>query len=122
MSEEEEQKVNIQIFGVKKSADTRKAERFFQERGIRFQSIDLREKGFSRGELRSVLNAVGGHLELLIDEGAKDQKTVTLLRYLAEEDRFDKLLENPQVMKMPVVRNGRQATIGYQPKTWKDWE
>ena len=58
----------------------------------------------------------------MIDERAKDQKTVTLLRYLAEEDRFDKLLENPQVMKMPVVRNGRQATIGYQPKTWKDWE
>ena len=113
--------MNIQIFGTKKSADTRKAERFFKERGIRFQYVDLNEKGLSKGELTSVMQAVGG-LDKLIDEKAKDQATLTLIRYLAEEDRFEKLLENQQILKQPVVRNGKQATVGYCPEVWKKWE
>ena len=113
--------MNIQIFGTKKSADTRKAERFFKERGIRFQYVDLNEKGLSKGELSSVMQAVGG-LDMLIDEKAKDQATLTLIRYLAEEDRFTKLLENQQILKQPVVRNGKQATVGYCPEVWKKWE
>lgn len=113
--------MNIQIFGTKKSADTRKAERFFKERGIRFQYVDLNEKGLSKGELTSVMQAVGG-LDKLIDEKAKDQATLTLIRYLAEEDRFTKLLENQQILKQPVVRNGKQATVGYCPEVWKKWE
>ena len=77
--------MNIQIFGTKKSADTRKAERFFKERGIKFQSIDMKEKGLSKGELNSVLQAVGG-LEELLDEKTKDQKAYLLIKYLAAEE------------------------------------
>lgn len=113
--------MNIQIFGTKKSADARKAERFFKERGIKFQYVDLKEKGLSKGELTSVMQAVGG-LDRLIDEKAKDQETVTLLRYIAEEDKLEKVLENPQVLVQPIVRNGRKATVGYQPDVWKNWE
>lgn len=113
--------MNIQIFGTKKSADARKAERFFKERGIRFQYVDLKEKGLSKGELTSVMQAVGG-LDRLIDEKAKDQETVTLLRYIAEEDKLEKVLENQQVLVQPIVRNGRKATVGYQPDVWKNWE
>ncbi|MCC6094420.1 MAG: arsenate reductase family protein [Eubacterium sp.] len=113
--------MNIQIFGTKKSADTRKAERFFKERGIKFQSVDLKEKGLSKGELKSVVQACGGLSELL-DEKTKDQKAYLLVKYLVEEDKFDKVLENPMVLKQPIVRNGRQATVGYQPDIWKTWE
>ena len=113
--------MNIQIFGTKKSADARKAERFFKERGIKFQYVDLKEKGLSKGELTSVMQAVGG-LDRLIDEKAKDQETVTLLRYIAEEDKLEKVLENQQVLMQPSVRNGRKATVGYQPDVWKNWE
>lgn len=113
--------MNIQIFGTKKSADTRKAERFFKERGIKFQSIDMKEKGISKGELNSVLQAVGG-LEKLLDEKTKDQKAYLLIKYLTAEDKFEKVLENPMVLKQPLVRNGRQATVGYQPDIWKNWE
>ena len=113
--------MNIQIFGTKKSSDTRKAERFFKERGIRFQSVDMKEKGLSKGEFQSVLQAVGG-LEEMIDQNAKDKDLLLLIRYLAEEDRAQKVLENQSVLKLPIVRNGRQATVGYQPDVWKKWE
>ena len=84
--------MNIQIFGTKKSADTRKAERYFKERGIKFQSVDLAQKGFSKGELNSILQAVGG-MENLLDEKTKDQEAYLLIKYLADEDKFDKVLE-----------------------------
>lgn len=113
--------MNIQIFGIRKSADTRKAERFFKERGIRFQAVDLKEKGISKGELASVIRAVGS-LEDLLDEKARDQEAYQLVKYLAPEDRLEKVLENPQILKMPIVRNGQQATVGYQPDVWKGWE
>ena len=111
----------IQIFGTKKCNDTKKAERFFKERGIKFQFIDMKEKGMSKGELTSVAQAVGG-IENLIDENCKDKDTLALIKYIAEEDKLDKILENQQVIKTPVVRNGKQATIGYQPDVWKKWE
>ena len=113
--------MNIQIFGTKKSADTRKAERFFKERNIKFQAIDLKEKGMSKGELQSVMQAVGG-LDVLIDEDAKDKDMLALIKYIAPEDKMEKLLENQSVIKQPIVRNGRQATVGYQPDVWKKWE
>ena len=74
--------MNIQIFGTKKSADTRKAERFFKERGIKFQFVDLKEKGLSKGEFNSVKQAVGG-IDKLIDENAKDKDTLALIKYIA---------------------------------------
>lgn len=113
--------MNIQIFGTKKSFDTKKAQRYFKERRIKFQFIDLREKEMSKGELQSVIRAAGG-LDALIDPKAKDQDTVALITYLAENQKFDKLLENQQVLREPIVRNGKQATVGYDPDTWKTWE
>ncbi len=113
--------MNIQIFGTKKSSDTRKAERFFKERGIKFQSVDLKEKGLSKGEFQSVLQAVGG-LEQMIDENCRDKDLLALIKYIAEEDKAEKVLENQQVLKQPIVRNGRQATAGYQPDVWKNWQ
>lgn len=113
--------MNIQIFGTKKSFDTKKAQRYFKERRIPFQFIDLKEKEMSKGELTSVLRAVGG-IEAAIDPKARDQDTVALITYLAESQKFDKLLENQQVLREPVVRNGQKATVGYQPEVWKTWE
>ena len=113
--------MNIQIFGTKKSADTRKAERFFKERGIKFQFVDLKEKGLSKGEFNSVAQAVGG-VDALIDEDSKDKDTLALIKYIAAEDRLEKILENQQVLKQPIVRNGKKATVGYQPDVWKEWD
>lgn len=113
--------MNIQIFGSKKCQDTKKAQRFFKERGIRFQKIDMKEKGMSKGEFTSVAAACGG-FEALLDLQAKDQDTVALIRYLAKEDQPAKILENPQVIKTPIVRNGKQATVGYRPEVWKLWQ
>ena len=110
--------MSIQIFGTKKSADTRKAERFFKERGIKFQSVDLKEKGLSKGELQSVIQAVGG-LDAVIDPDCKDKDLLALLAHLVPEDRFDKVLENQQLLRQPIVRNGRKAAVGYQPEAWK---
>lgn len=112
--------MNIQIFGTKKCNDTKKAERFFKERGIKFQFIDMKEKGMSKGEFNSVASVNGG-LFAMLDENCKDQDTFMLIKYLADEDKLDKILENPQVIKTPVVRNGKQSTIGYQPEVWKNW-
>ena len=113
--------MNIQIFGTKKSADTRKAERFFKERGIKFQFVDLKEKGLSKGEFNSVMQAVGGS-DNLIDENAKDKDTLAIIKYIAEEDRLEKILENQQILVQPIVRNGKKATVGYQPDVWKGWD
>lgn len=113
--------MNIQIFGTKKSFDTKKAQRYFKERRIKVQFIDLKEKEMSKGELQSVMRAVGG-IDAVVDANAKDQDTVALITYLAESQKFDKLLENQQVLREPIVRNGQKATVGYCPDVWKTWE
>ena len=113
--------MNIQIFGTKKCFDTKKAERWFKERRVKYQMIDLKEKGMSRGELQSVVQAVKG-LDNLLDPDAKDTQTLALVKYLADADKLDKVFENQQLIKTPVVRNGKQATVGYQPDVWKTWE
>ena len=113
--------MNIQVFGTKKCNDTKKAQRFFKERGIKFQFIDMNEKEISKGELRSVSQAVGG-LSALINEDCKDQDALGLVKYIAEEDREEMLLKHQQVIRTPMVRNGKQATVGYQPDVWKKWE
>ena len=112
--------MNIQIFGTKKCNDTKKAERFFKERGIKYQFIDMKEKGMSKGEFNSV-SQVNGGLENMINWDGKDKDLLALIRYIADEDKLDKVLENPQVIKTPIVRNGKQSTIGYQPDVWKSW-
>ncbi len=113
--------MNIQIFGTKKSFDTKKAERYFKERGIKFQSIDMKEKGMSKGELTSVASANGGLMNMINPE-AKDKDAVALIQYIADEDKLEKLLENQQIIKTPVVTNGKKSTLGYQPEVWKGWD
>ena len=112
--------MNIQIFGTNKSFDTKKAQRWFKERGIRFQMIDMKEKGMSRGEFDNVCRAVGGWAKL-VDENAKDKDTLALLKWLDESQQADKLFENQQLFRQPIVRNGRQATVGYCPEVWEKW-
>lgn len=112
--------MNIQIFGTKKCNETKKAERYFKERGIKYQFIDMKEKGMSKGEFTAVSNANGG-LENLINPDAKDKDTLALVKYIADEDKLEKLLENQHLIKTPIVRNGKLSTIGYQPDVWKTW-
>ena len=110
--------MNIQIFGKPKCFDTKKAERYFKERRVKFQGIDLKKYGISRGELQSVLRSV--KRADLIDPKHPDAK---LLEYLAyDQDKVEKLLEDPTLLRTPIVRNGKQATVGYCPEVWKGWE
>lgn len=113
--------MNIQIFGTKKSFDTKKAERYFKERGIKYQYIDMSEKGMSRGEFNSIKQAVGG-TDNMIDENSRDKDLLALLQYLSETDKEEKIYENQHVIRTPVVRNGKSATIGFQPDIWKEWK
>ena len=112
--------MNIQIFGKSKCFDTKKAERYFKERRIKYQLIDLPEYGMSKGEYNSVKNAVGG-MEALIDKEGKAYKDL-YIEYTRPSDVEAKLLENPVLFKTPIVRNGKAATVGYQPDIWKTWE
>ncbi len=113
--------MNIQIFGTKKDFDTKKAERYFKERGIKYQWIDMREKGMSKGEFCAVSQSVGG-LEVMLNQDSKEKDLLALIRYLSPEDQQKKILENQTVIRVPIVRNGRQATLGYQPEVWKNWK
>ena len=109
--------MNIQIFGRSKCFDTKKAERWFKERRIKFQSVDVRKYGMSLGELTSVKNAVG--LEAMVDSRHPD---AVLVSYLAgDQAKLEKLFEDPALLRTPVVRNGRQATVGYCPEVWAEW-
>ncbi|MGI5978699.1 MAG: arsenate reductase family protein [Oscillospiraceae bacterium] len=110
--------MNIQIFGKSKCFDTKKAERYFKERGIKFQSIDLPRYGMRPRELESVVAYVG--LENLIDPKARDAELVKYLAY--DRDKLQKLLDDPSLIKTPIVRNGKKATVGFCPDVWKTWE
>ena len=101
--------MNIQIFGARKSFDTRKAERWFKERRIKYQYIDLDTKGLSAG------------YDALVDRDSPDYRELGI-DYLLPQVAEEKLLENPWLFRAPIVRNGRQATVGYCPDVWKTWE
>ncbi|MGI6013425.1 MAG: arsenate reductase family protein [Oscillospiraceae bacterium] len=110
--------MNIQIFGKSKCFDTKKAERYFKERRIKYQYIDIIKFGMSRGELNSVKSAVG--LDALI---AEKSEGAVLLRYLVHDaDKLEKLFEDPRLIQTPVVRNGKAATVGYCPDVWETWK
>lgn len=113
--------MNIQIFGTNKCFDTKKAMRYFKERNIKYQFIDMKEKGMSKGEYTSVKQAVGG-LDAMIDEKCKDKDLLALIKYISDEDKDEKILENQKILKTPIVRNGKKATIGYVPDVWKSWD
>lgn len=113
--------MNIQIFGKSKRFDTKKAERWFKERRVKFQSIDLLKYGMSGGEFDSVLRAVGG-VDKLIDWDKKSPQ-IDLMRYMDDaRAKEDKLFDDPALMKTPIVRNGKKATVGYCPEIWATWE
>lgn len=110
--------MNIQIFGKSKCFDTKKAERYFKERRIKYQLIDIAKYGMSAGEFNNVLAAVG--FEAMFDKDAKGAESIRYLAYKA--DMQQKLYEDQSLIKTPIVRNGKKATVGYCPDIWKDWE
>ena len=113
--------MNIQIFGKSKCFDTKKAERWFKERRIPFQSIDLIRFGMSGREFDSVLRAVGG-IDHLIDWNGKSQE-ITNRKYMDDpRAKEDRVFNDPSLMKTPIVRNGKQATVGYCPEIWAEWK
>lgn len=112
--------MTIQIFGKSKCFDTKKAERYFKERAIQVQMIDVAEFGMSKGEFNNIKQAVGGW-EKLLDGKARDKDLLAMIKYLLPEDQEVKLLENPKLFKTPIVRSGRKATVGYEPKVWETW-
>lgn len=109
--------MNIQIFGTKKCNDTKKAERFFKERGIKFHYRDFAEKGMSKGELDNIKRVFD--VEDLIDKEGKEYKKRNL-QYIIH-DIEEELLSDPLLFKTPIVRNGNQVTIGFEPEIWKSW-
>ena len=113
--------MNIQIFGKSKCFDTKKAERYFKERRIKYQYIDLLRFGMSGKEFDSVLRGVGG-IDQLIDWDGKSQE-VTNMKYMEDKRaKEDKVFDAPELMKTPIVRNGKQATVGYRPEIWATWD
>ena len=113
--------MNIQIFGANKCFDTKKAERWFKERRIKYQSIDLVRYGMSGGEFDSVLRAVGG-IDRLIDWDKKAPEIDLMLYMDDSRAKEDKVFDNPKLLKTPVIRNGKQATVGYCPEIWETWQ
>ncbi len=113
--------MNIQIFGSPKCSDTKKAERYFKERNIKFQSIDIIKYGISKGEYQSVKNAVGG-FNNLINVKSKAYESSHIEYLASDDDKEEALLSNPAIFKAPIVRNGKLATTGYSPEVWKNWE
>ncbi|AHF10513.1 MULTISPECIES: arsenate reductase family protein [Dehalobacter] len=112
--------MNIQIFGIKKCFDTKKAERWFKERRIQYQLIDLEQKGLSKGELQSIKAAIG--LNNLFNTGSKDYSRLNLNKISSSNVREELLLNNPSLYRTPIVRNGRQATVGYASEVWESWD
>lgn len=112
--------MNIQIFGQKKCFDTKKAERYFKERRIKYQLIDMDLKGLSKGEFDSVKAAVG--LINLIDKSSKEYERLNMQHIVNDSVKEELLLKNPKLFKTPIVRNGRKATVGYAPEVWETWE
>lgn len=112
--------MNIQIFGQRKCFETKKAERYFKERRLKYQYIDLESKGLSKGELQSVKAALG--LNALINTGSKEYGKHNLDKISSPSVREELLFNNPALYNTPIVRNGRQATVGYAPKVWDSWE
>ena len=113
--------MNIQIFGKSKCFDTKKAERYFKERRVKFQSVDLLRFGLSGKEFDAVLRGIGG-IDNLIDWDAKYEQ-ITLMKYMDDiRAKDDKVFDEPKLMRTPIVRNGKQVTVGYCPEIWATWE
>ena len=113
--------MNIQIFGKNKCFDTKKAERYFKERRIKYQMVDLLRYGLSGKEFDAVLRGVGG-IDKLIDWESKDPQ-IMLMKYMDDpRAKEDKVFDDPSLMRTPIVRNGKQVTVGFCPEVWQSWE
>jgi arsenate reductase-like glutaredoxin family protein len=113
--------LNIQIFGKNKCFDTKKAERYFKERKIKYQYVDLLRYGLSGKEFDAVLRGVGG-IDKLIDWESKSGE-ITVMKYMDDpRGKEDKVFDDPSLMKTPIVRNGKNVTVGYCPEIWATWE
>ena len=113
--------MNVQLFGTKKCADSRKAERFFKERGIKMHVVDLAQKGMAAGELRNVASRVGG-MEALIDRGGKRYLERGLKYAAPTGPRIEQMLvDDPLLLRTPIVRSEGRATVGYVPEVWETW-
>ena len=111
--------MNIQIFGSSKSFDTKKAERWFKERRIKYQYIDVPSKGLSPREYQSVKQKVG--FDALVNTKCRAYEDL-FMTYITPDAREEKLLEHPELFMTPIVRNGKEATVGYCPDIWAKWE
>jgi arsenate reductase-like glutaredoxin family protein len=112
--------MNIQIFGKQKCSDTKKAERFFKERKINFQFIEIDKYGISKGEYLSIKNTVGS-IEDLIDKNSKEYESQYIGHLSSQDDVEERLLANPGMFITPIVRDGKKATVGYQHNVWAGW-
>lgn len=113
--------MNIQIFGKSKCFDTKKAERYFKERRIKYQYVDLLRYCLSGKEFDAVVRGIGG-VDQLIDWESKSPE-VTLMKYMDDiRAKEDKVFDEPKLMRTPIVRNGKQVTIGFCPEIWSKWE
>lgn len=113
--------MNIQIFGKGKCFDTKKAERYFKERRIKYQYVDLIKYGLSGKEFDAILRGISG-IDNLIDWSSKSQD-VTNMRYMDSAVlKEDIVFDDPSLMKTPIVRNGKLVTVGYCPEVWEKWE
>lgn len=113
--------MNIQIFGKSKCFDTKKAERYFKERRVKYQFVDLLRFGLSGKEFDAVLRGIGG-IDNLIDWESK-HPDVTLMKYMDDTyAKEDKVFDEPKLMRTPIVRNGKYVTVGYCPDIWSTWE
>lgn len=114
--------MNIQIYGTNKCFETKKAQRYFKERRIKFQFVDILKYPMSEGEFRNIKQALKLPIKEMINEKSKDYEK-SFIAYLANEDDIeDKLFENQSLFITPIVRNGKQATIGFKADVWKEWE
>jgi arsenate reductase-like glutaredoxin family protein len=112
--------MNVQIFGVKKSSDTRKALRFFSERRVETHFVDLMERGASPGELKRFVQKFG--LDRLIDRDSKRYAELGLRHARMSDERWlDQLVDEPLLLRMPLVRNGNALTVGLAEQDWKAW-
>lgn len=112
--------MNIQIFGRNKCFETKKAERYFKERRIKFQYIDLELKGLSKGELSSIKKNIS--INEMINDKSKEYKALSLDKIRSIEVKEEIILKNPKILKTPIVRNKNLATIGYKKEEWDSWE
>ena len=113
--------MNIQIFGKNKCFDTKKAERYFKERRVKYQYVDILRYGLSGKEFDAVLRGVGG-IDNLIDWNSRAE-SITVMKYMEDvRSKEDKVYDDPSLMRTPIVRNGKMVTVGYCPEIWATWE